>query len=194
MNPLHDMAEDWGKARQREDPAADLCALATVDSSGQPCVRTVVLWDVIEGSFVIMSNTLSPKWRQLKESGSWEVLILWTSLLKQYRLRGKLREPSEADITKYWPHKRYELKLLDHYCARNHPQSALLPSLENFDRTMEELRIEFPDPDAVPIPRIACAILLHPDEVDVWHGREGMPERALYSKISGQWEKQHLVP
>jgi pyridoxine/pyridoxamine 5'-phosphate oxidase len=70
----------------------------------------------------------------------------------------------------------------------------VLPSLEDFDRTVEQLRIEFPNPDAVPIPRIACAILLHPDEVDVWDGRDGMPERALYSRKSGHWEKQYLVP
>jgi pyridoxamine 5'-phosphate oxidase len=194
MNPLHDIAEDWSKARQREDPAAELCALATVDSIGRPCVRTVVLWDVTEDGLVIMSNTLSPKWRQLKDSGEWEVLILWTTINKQYRVSGRLREPSEADVTKYWPRKRYELKLLDHYCMRNYPQSAVLPSLEDFDRAVEQLRIEFPNPDDIPIPEIARAILLHADEADVWDGRDGMPERALYSRNDEKWEKQYLVP
>jgi pyridoxamine 5'-phosphate oxidase len=194
-HPIHMLQADQEKARSLSDPSSDLCALATVDADGCPAVRTLVLWEVRDEGPVLLTNITSPKWHHLSLNGKFELLILWTTLQRQYRLRGGFVELEMGELTRLWSKKRYELKLLDHYYLRGRAQSDSMPSFDEMTHAMESLKQEFHDPDAVPMPHTAKGLQLVISEIDVWEGNTPCPTRTLFVKnADAQWTKKHLVP
>src|SRR5687767_9292432 len=109
MNPIQEIRDDWDAARKAGDPTANLCALSTVGFvDGRPRVRTLILWDVRDDGVVLLTNTTSPKWYELQGNPHFEVMMLWTSVMKQYRVRGVTRDLPLADLREQWEKKRYE--------------------------------------------------------------------------------------
>ena len=97
-DPIHQIREDWKAAKDADDPLAGLCALSTVSvDDGRPRVRTLVLWDIREEGVVLLTNNTSPKWHELRRRPCHEVMILWTSVQKQYRLRGEASGLPDSD-------------------------------------------------------------------------------------------------
>ena len=79
-------------------------ALATVDASGLPNVRMVLLKgvddaDVTGRGFVFYTNTESAKGRELAANPQAGLLFHWKSLRRQVRVRGEVQQvsPQEAD-------------------------------------------------------------------------------------------------
>ena len=60
VNPLRRLREDRIRARGLNDPYAELCALATVDSGRNPQVRTLVLRD-LDDRLAVFVNASSPR-------------------------------------------------------------------------------------------------------------------------------------
>ena len=79
------------------DPTA--MSLATVDPSGMPDVRTVLLKGVDARGFVFYTNTESNKGRELAANPKAALLFYWKSLNRQIRIRGPVERvtPEEAD-------------------------------------------------------------------------------------------------
>ena len=77
-----------------EDPCANLCTVASVDSHGYPQARTLVLRDVKE-RLAIFANETSPKWREITLNARISVVVWLPALNLQYRLRcGTERGPT----------------------------------------------------------------------------------------------------
>ena len=68
------------------DPTA--MALATVDASGLPNVRMVLLKGIENGTFVFYTNYGSAKAREITTSGKAAFVLHWKSLRRQVRVRG----------------------------------------------------------------------------------------------------------
>jgi pyridoxamine 5'-phosphate oxidase len=192
VNPIEQIRSDWDAARKAGDPGANLCALATVGvDDGRPRVRTLILWDVRDGGAALLTNTTSPKWQELQANPHFELMILWTSIQKQYRLRGLGHDLPEPELRALWSKKRYELKLLDHYYHRGPQQSAPVDRSE-FLKSMAALESTYPE--SVPMPDSAKGLLLTPDEIDVWNGSERFPERLLFVREGEMWSRTNLAP
>lgn len=92
------MAE--AEAQEINDPNA--IALSTVDASGMPNARMVLLKDVEvygqgDGAFVFYTNYDSQKGQELDASGKAAFVMHWKSLRRQIRVRGQVsREDGEA--------------------------------------------------------------------------------------------------
>jgi len=88
MDLIQTFKSNWQKAKSLNDPNAECCSFATVSSDGQPAVRTLVLREVTEDSFIIFVSGTSPKWGELQCTERYELLMLWPTLMIQYRIRG----------------------------------------------------------------------------------------------------------
>ena len=84
-------------ASEPNDPNA--MALATVDASGLPDVRMVLLKGFDSAGFVFYTNIARPKGRQLADSAKAALVFHWKSLRRQVRVRGTVTPvtPREAD-------------------------------------------------------------------------------------------------
>jgi pyridoxamine 5'-phosphate oxidase len=85
------------EAQEPNDPNA--IALATVDASGMPNARMVLLKDVTDRDFVFYTNYGSAKGREIAATGKAAFVMHWKSLRRQVRVRGltSREEGPEAD-------------------------------------------------------------------------------------------------
>lgn len=98
-NPFQ-IARDWlaeAVAREPNDPNA--IALATVDTSGRPNVRMVLLKEIEASAFVFYTNYDSVKGQELAATSEAAFVLHWKSLRRQIRVRGSVsrEDGSQAD-------------------------------------------------------------------------------------------------
>jgi pyridoxamine 5'-phosphate oxidase len=101
------MAEAAGA--EPNDP--DAIALATVDETGLPNVRMVLLRDVEAESFVFYTNYNSRKSVEIGTSGKAAFVIHWKSLRRQIRVRGLVEREDGAQADRYFASRSLKSRL-----------------------------------------------------------------------------------
>ena len=195
-NPITLFKENWDQTKAAGDENAAYCFMATVSADGCASVRTLVLREVTDDSFVVFIDGTSPKWRDLQSAESCELLIFWPTLFQQYRVQGKIDILPAEVMENHWMNKPYEVKLLDHFYADNQPQSSVLPSRDNLLQGLEQLKEKYPASDDVPFPGNAKGIAVKAQSIEVWVGsKTGDPhDRSLYTWAVDHWVCNTLVP
>jgi pyridoxamine 5'-phosphate oxidase len=88
-NDPFQIARDWLVEAEKVEPNdPNAIALATVDASGLPNVRMVLLKEIEESAFVFYTNFGSAKGQEIAESGKAAFVLHWKSLRRQIRVRG----------------------------------------------------------------------------------------------------------
>ncbi len=83
------IARRWlADAEQSEINDPNAIALSTVDSSGMPNVRMVLLKEIEDAGFVFYTNYCSAKAIEVEASGKAAFVMHWKSLRRQIRVRG----------------------------------------------------------------------------------------------------------
>ena len=83
------LARAWlAEAEKAEPNDPNAIALATVDPSGLPNVRMVLLKDVETDAFMFYTNYGSQKGQEIEASGKAAFVLHWKSLRRQIRVRG----------------------------------------------------------------------------------------------------------
>jgi pyridoxamine 5'-phosphate oxidase len=83
------LAQSWlqeAQASEINDPNA--IALASVDATGMPNVRMVLLKDITDDAFIFYTNYEGVKGQELLASGKCAFVMHWKSLHRQLRVRG----------------------------------------------------------------------------------------------------------
>ncbi len=193
-DPIAEIVAERERARASGDPLVDVCILATADGRGAPGVRPLILRDVGPQGLGLLVSATSPKWEPLR-GGRYEVLLLWTSIRRQYRIRGGVAPMAEPRIEGYWRQKVHESRLLDLYYDRFQPQSSPVGSRAAFLEGVEALRRQHPTPEAVPRPPLLRGVYLVPRQIEAWHGSpDRLHDRHLYVRRPDGWREQVLVP
>lgn len=94
------LAQTWlAEAEQTEVNDPNAIAIATVDDSGLPNVRMVLLKDIEPDAFVFYTNYGSAKGQELDRAGKAAFVMHWKSLRRQVRVRGLVEreEGPQAD-------------------------------------------------------------------------------------------------
>lgn len=92
-----ELARVWLHAAQATEPNdPDAIALATVDGTGMPNVRMVLLKEIEADAFVFYTNYESAKGREISSTGKAAFVLHWKSIRRQLRVRG-LTERVEGD-------------------------------------------------------------------------------------------------
>ena len=95
--------ERWfADARGKEPNDPHAMALATVDASGMPDVRMVLMKGFEQGAFVFYTNAKSAKGAQLAANQRAAVCFHWKSLGRQVRARGIVEFVSDAEADAYF--------------------------------------------------------------------------------------------
>jgi pyridoxamine 5'-phosphate oxidase len=193
-DPLAEIVHERERARAAGDPLVDICILATVEGRSAPGVRPLVLRDVGPQGLGLLISASSPKWRPV-QSGRYECLLLWTTVRRQYRVRGSLTPMPGDLVERYWQLKTHESRLLDLYYEEFLPQSSPVHSREHFREGIEALRRRHPTPTAVPRPPRLRGVYLVPFRVEAWHGSpDRLHDRCVYLRRGNGWRPQVLVP
>jgi len=97
------IARRWLKdAEQSEPNDPNAAALATVDDTGMPNVRIVLIKAIDDDALVFFTNYDSQKGREIATSGKVALDLHWKSLKRQIRVRGLVARESEAASDAYY--------------------------------------------------------------------------------------------
>ena len=116
------IARGWlteAEAAEVNDPNA--MALATVDDSGMPNVRMVLLKDIEAGAFVFYTNYDSAKGRELQGAGKAAFVIHWKSLRRQIRARGLISREDGEQADDYFASRSLKSRLGAWASAQSQP-------------------------------------------------------------------------
>jgi len=85
------LSRQWlSKAEQSEINDPNAATLATVDATGHPNARVVLIKAIEDDRFVFYTNYDSQKAREITQSGQAAMNIHWKSLRRQIRIRGSV--------------------------------------------------------------------------------------------------------
>ncbi|KIC37431.1 pyridoxamine 5'-phosphate oxidase [Leisingera sp. ANG-M7] len=97
------IARSWlAEAEQTEPNDANAIALATVDETGLPNSRMVLLKEIEDSAFVFYTNYGSAKAQELDHAGKAAFVMHWKSLRRQIRVRGAITREEGPQADEYY--------------------------------------------------------------------------------------------
>ncbi len=98
-----EIARNWlSEAEAAEINDANAIALSTVDPTGLPNVRMVLLKEIEADAFVFYTNYESAKARELDSAGKAAFVVHWKSLRRQIRVRGLISKEDGPKADAYY--------------------------------------------------------------------------------------------
>lgn len=178
------------KAAEPNDP--DAMALATVDSSGLPDVRMVLLKQADERGFVFFTNEQSVKGVELAAQPKAGLVLHWKSIRRQVRIRGTVDRVSEGEANAYFATRSRPSRI----AAAASDQSRPLDSRKTFEARIAEIEQRYDGKD-VPRPVHWGGYRVVPLEIEFWMDRpHRMHDRLRFARErpDAAWQKTRLYP
>jgi len=165
--------------------------LATVDASGMPDARIVLLKGVDEVGFHFYSNYQSRKGMQLTNNEQACLVFFWKELERQVRVRGRMQRLPETESDAYFSSRPVESRL----GAIASPQSTVIEGRDWLIQRYAAVQAEYAGKEPIR-PAHWGGYRLIAESVEFWQGRPGrMHDRLEYKKDpSGSWLRQRLAP
>ncbi len=181
----------YDEARASEINDSNAMALATVDASGAPSVRMVLLKGHGPDGFVFYTNAESRKACELAGNPNVALLFHWKSLRRQIRIEGPVSPVSAAEADAYFASRARDSQL----GAWASDQSRPLADRETFEARFTATRARFEGQD-VPRPPHWGGWRVSPKRIEFWLDRQfRLHERSVYAPgTDGQWRGQMLFP
>jgi pyridoxamine 5'-phosphate oxidase len=190
-----DIARRWlAEAEGTEPNDPNAIALATVDESGMPDVRMVLLKEIegqgTDGSFVFYTNYDSAKGRQIAASGKAAFVMHWKSLRRQIRVRGHVSTVEGAQADAYYDSRALQSRL-GAWASR---QSQPLESRAALVAEVAKLSLRYGT--RPPRPAFWGGFRIVPAQIEFWaDGAFRLHDRFRWDKeASGRWFVQRLSP
>lgn len=164
--------------------------VATVDATGTPAQRIVLLKRIDERGYVFFTNYSSRKGEELAANPRASLLFPWQQLERQVRVEGTVSRLSEAENDAYFATRPRGSQI----GAWASPQSQVIPDRTTLDRRYDEVAERFGEGD-IPRPQHWGGFCVEPEVVEFWQGRLGrMHDRLRYRRTADGWITERLAP
>ncbi len=167
-------------------------ALATVDETGLPNVRMVLLKGVDDRGFVFYTNYESAKGRELLTARKAALLFHWKSLRRQVRVRGAVETVSDTEADAYFA-SRARGSRIGAWASR---QSRPLESRFALEKSVAEYTLKFGIGE-IPRPPHWSGFRVVPETIEFWHDRQfRLHDRIVFQHDhdSNAWSRTRLYP
>ena len=191
------LAREWlAEAEKTEPKDANAMALSTVDRSGLPNVRMVLLKEIeasqVRGGFVFYTNFESAKGRELEAVMKAAMVMHWKSLDRQVRVRGVVEKVPAAQADAYYDSRAYQSRI----GAWASKQSRPLSSRRSLLAEVAKLAAKYPRKP--PRPPFWGGFRIRPVEIEFWaNGDFRLHDRFRWTRMSpdaAAWTVQRLNP
>jgi len=194
-NPFRQFSSWFEEALYSKENQPEAMVLATATKDGIPSSRVVLYKGISEGGFLIFTNFLSRKAKELDDNPHASLVIHWPTFQRQIRMEGKVEKISAEDSEQYFQTRDRE-SCLGAWASR---QSDVLTSRKELDEKFIELEKKFLG-KPVPCPPFWGGYRLIPHRFEFWLGRPNrLHDRFVYHALKpydadSDWKIERLAP
>lgn len=188
--PLSLLSRWIQEARERGVVEPNSMSLATVDDSGSPRSRMVLL-KFLEGEEVgFFTNMESDKALEIQSTPEVSATIWWPEMERQVRIEGSAYEMKRSQVEEYHSSRPRDSRI----AAWASDQSRPLESREDLLRKFEEMECDFQGTE-VPLPPFWGGFRIIVNRVEYWSGRPSrLHERVVLTRSGDSWSQSRLYP
>jgi pyridoxamine 5'-phosphate oxidase len=190
-DPLKQFEIWFEQAKNSEMPDPNGMSLATVNSEGQPSLRTVLLKYFDASGFVFFTNYNSRKAIEIEQNAQVSIMFPWIVLERQVIIYGKAERISTMESFKYFT-SRPKGSQIGAWVSQ---QSTVITSRSLLISKFDEMKRKFAKGE-VPLPSFWGGYRIVPFAIEFWQGRENrLHDRFMYKKDENNaWKIERLSP
>ncbi len=190
-NPIQQFETWFSQAQTLEVIEPNAMSLATVDATGQPFQRTVLLKGFGTNGFVFFTNFESRKAIQIDGNQRVSLLFPWVSIHRQVAITGVAEKISATESLKYFITRPFGSQI----GAWASKQSSVISSRALLQAKLDEMKQKFKKGD-VPLPSFWGGYRVKPNSIEFWQGGDNrIHDRFLYSLGNDDnWAIDRLSP
>ena len=172
-------------------PDPNAMTVATVDETGQPSQRIVLLKHMDEKGFVFYTNLNSRKAQDLKQNPKISLHFPWYFLERQVKVCGVAEQLSKTEVLKYFVTRPRDSQLGAWASQQSRPISSRALLMQQF----ESMKNKFARGE-IPVPDFWGGFRVKPHQIEFWQGGAArLHDRMQYSlQTDGSWKIQRLEP
>ena len=190
-DPIQQFQTWYAQTLATDLPEPNSLTLCTVNTLGQPSVRTVLLKLYDERGFVFFTNYTSRKAQEIDANPHVALLFPWVALARQIQINGRAERITTAESLAYFTTRPRGSQI----GAWASPQSQVISTRSLLESKVTEMARRFAQGE-IPLPDFWGGYRVVPDRIEFWQGRESrLHDRFRYVRQDdGGWMIERLAP
>lgn len=190
-NPIEQFNRWMQQTVDAQLPDPNAMTIATVDASGQPSQRIVLLKQLDDRGFVFFTNLNSHKAQDLKQNPKISLHFPWYFLERQVKVCGVAEQLSTAEVLKYFVTRPRDSQLGAWASQQSRPISSRALLLQQF----ESMKNKFAKGE-IPVPDFWGGFRVKPHQIEFWQGGAArLHDRFQYNlQPDNSWSIERLEP
>jgi len=191
VDPLLLFAAWMEEATRSGIPDPTAMTLSTVDGSGSPSSRIVLLKKIDKNKLIFFTNYHSRKAREIKNISRVAAHFYWPALERQVKVAGIAKPVEDAESELYFRSRPFESQV----SAWASPQSEIVPDREYLEREYRLYLDKFENSGDVPRPAYWGGYSITPLRMEFWQGgKYRLHDRMEYTLKDERWSRVRLAP
>jgi len=189
-DPIAQFTRWFDEALRAEVNEPNAMNVATVDASGKPSSRIVLIKQFDARGFTWFTNYTSRKGVELAANPHAAILFFWPELERQVRIEGRVERVDAQESESYFHTRPLKSRLAALASAQSAPIASRAALEENYDAVAEKFGEQPPRPENWGGYRLV------PEYLEFWQGRRSrFHDRIVYARQpDGSWARHRLQP
>jgi pyridoxamine 5'-phosphate oxidase len=189
-DPITQFGSWFEEARKSISGEPNAMILGTVNPSGKPSSRVVLLKGFSNSGFLFFTNYNSRKGFELEKNPFASLLFFWGELERQVRIEGSVEKISREQSAEYFRSR----PRMSQIGALSSSQSEKVESRAILEEKFKLTEQKFEGKD-IPTPEHWGGYIVKPDYFEFWQGRQSrLHDRISYRQDNGNWIVERLEP